>query len=351
MDRYKCIKLVEKDVNEVMRYATAIIVIAPNNKDFKLIQNPYPRLGILAVIGPTDSSDQKFRPKEISKLNFNKALLMEIGLGPSRPYHQAKGINKKKHQSYIIKRRKWFSLTEQQYELIIPCLLDFIIEKSLERIKGWVLTGYQYFTVIKVKHRYGKTIQYKTRKKYAKGTRFAVSSKDNLFIRDLISISKNNSWDKDQIRGLYCFIEMKLRYFLKNKRKLGFFKKSETAYEIKEEIRKIKPSLRGYILYKISKKLKSPVYNDLVEIFGVREIDHLPRKRKITPSFLKISNDVRIEIAVPPKRVYEITKKRSTRDSITFEIFPHNLLLPEEIVEYCDLPSLKELKYGDEVPF
>jgi len=286
MNKNQCIGCIERDVEKIMKYATGIIVISPDGT-LKFIENKNSRLGILAVIGPADPSDQKLRPKEISKLNFNKALLMEVGLGAGKPYHKAKGINKKKHQPFISKRRKWFSLTEKQYKLVMPFIFNFIIEKSLDKIRGWKLKGFSYSSVTILKHKNSKIISRKTYKDYLRGTRFAVSPKDDFFIKDLISIAKNNSQTLKQIRGLYYFVEMELRYFLK-KRKPNSFKKSETAWLIKEEIKKMSVPLRGYILHKISEEKKRPVYNDLVDVFGTKEINHLPVKKEV-PLFFHLT--------------------------------------------------------------
>jgi len=209
-----------------------------------------------------------------------------------------------------------------------------MIEKSLEKIKGWESKGYFTLPLTISKHYKGKITSYETRRDWPKGTRFAASSKDNFFIRDIITLAKNNSQIQRQIRGLYCFIEMELRYFIKRGTSPNSFKQSETAWRIKEEIRDINILSRGYILNKISKEKKQPFYNDLINIFGTKEIKPLTRKK--IPSFFSEIGDVEIKIIVRKKRKI---KRKIKRHYIVFEIFPHDLLTSEDFEEYeSDIP-------------
>jgi len=67
--QYRCLEKVKKDVEVVMKNATGIIIIRKDNKSFQFIQNPNPRLGVLAIIGPADRFEKALYKDPDADLN------------------------------------------------------------------------------------------------------------------------------------------------------------------------------------------------------------------------------------------------------------------------------------------
>lgn len=115
--------LIARDVLNVKKYAAIVLEIEEGVMRFSRNENP--RLNVIAVVGPG-----KFLDKE-----YKEAVLLEIGIGKSRPYHIP--AFKKEKGPWISKRKKWFSLTEHQYRVIAPKIFSILGLLTNERVGNW----------------------------------------------------------------------------------------------------------------------------------------------------------------------------------------------------------------------
>ncbi len=168
---------IAKDVALVKENALGLITISPDNQSFDFIENKHPRLGVLAIIGPVQFSGQKIK----------EVLLTEIGIGPSRPYHEARGLNRQPSQSNICAREKYFFLNPEQYRLIAPSTYQFLNKLSRITIAKWKSPGFNLVVQTKMSwsHKHKK---FMTREGYvsvSKGKRFSIDKREPFFLPDI----------------------------------------------------------------------------------------------------------------------------------------------------------------------
>jgi len=322
-----CIELVKKDASIIEKYATTIMIIAPDNESFELIHNPInPRIGILAVIGPTDSSDdQKFRPDQIMDEDFKQAILLEIGLGSNRPYKRIK--NKKDHIE-ITKRRKWFCLTKKQYKLIAPHIFSFILKNSLRKIRTWKRKGYTRISGPKSRWVMKKKLNWELWKDRPKGTRFSVSLKDNFVLRDVFWTELNNKQIIFSLEGLANSIDMtmRIRRYKKNYKGKRLFQKLKGARDILEDTKEIHIRLKNELLEKFIGR-NYLFYNQLRNLFELpKEVPEskIAKKAERLPNPKERTGNIQL-------RITKNGGLRKDRDYIVFEVSPHDLLTKDEI--------------------
>jgi hypothetical protein len=251
-------RLVSQDVQRVKNQAAIVFEIEEGKIRFSRNENPL--LDIIAVIGPGWYSETK----------FNEAILLEIGIGKSRPYHLARrpgNLRKNGESSYLPPRRKWFSLSQEQYCQIAPIIFKTLKELSLEQIQGrecnssnpfYAPTSRLYWS------RHQKSLFENENKIPCRPhTRFAVSLQDQFLISDVYCAEINlNRPLRNQLAGLANFIDLYLAPY-----KNGFKRSFLTLKRVKNVQKRInhawfcRPShLRLHLLNFLSKKDKNPLW-------------------------------------------------------------------------------------------
>jgi len=309
--------LIVKDVRVVEEEAIGVFKIFPDWVEF--VENKSPRLGVLAVVGPAEGFGRK----------FEKALLLEVGVSRGRPYHPAKGLKRQLGQSEISKRRKWLSLSPEQYQLIAPFLFTKLQELTNERVPLWKKGPYSEdpFLVPTPRHYWSR--HYKTlfeSIKYLpqpKGVRFSVSREDEFFLGDIYWAEKNlNPYLSKKLMKLAKFIDLLLSYYRKNNWQGERFLRLRKVQHIQRVLRKIK--LPAHLIKEIM-DLKDrsglPVVKDsrlaeIAEKFGVKFYQGKSEEQRLAERAL----------ANPSQRVGEIQLRVTTgleagKDYIVFEVF------------------------------
>jgi hypothetical protein len=115
--------LVERDVKRVRALARTVITL-DRERGFTVRHHASakPRLSVVAVIGPG-----KFQGA-----SYDEALLCEVGICRGRPYAAA-AIGRRS----VAKRRKWFSLSDEQYAVVAPVIFQLIGSMMRERVAKW----------------------------------------------------------------------------------------------------------------------------------------------------------------------------------------------------------------------
>jgi len=178
-------RLAIRDVNIVKREARFIIKLP----ELKVIENPRPRLGVIAIIGPGKYLGMRYGEVELD----------EIGIGKTYPWHRAqrpKSLLTDGEIETIPDRHPWFSLSEDQYILVAPVVFELIqriTNRQTEQRKsgengymidiGWA----RYFRY------HGKLEAQKSRKNFLRGKRFSVSFKSR-FLPDVYWAELNLNW-------------------------------------------------------------------------------------------------------------------------------------------------------------
>jgi len=304
--QYRCLEKVKKDVEVVMKNATGIIIIRKDNKSFQFIQNSNPRLGVLAIIGPAD--------------RFEKALLVEVGIGPSRPYHQSSGCRCRK---WIAGRKKCFELSRTQYLLVAPFVFDFIKKLARQKVNKWRSGGYFW---IKSPKRYWSQRQKKlfrteVWRQWPKGTRFSFSKKDYFFLADIFWAEMNlNTQIIYELSNLARFIDKRLSRYKNDKYYKGIrpFHRLKGAQDVKECTTRLPSYLKKELLNYLPSGKNNYFYRDLQNFFDLSE-DCLPEEI-LARQAKKLSD--------PRERLQNIQVKVTSglnnlnKDYIVVEIFP-----------------------------
>jgi len=215
-------ELVARDVTRVKRHALGLCLLDgfEDGLEPEFIPCDEPRLNVLAVIGPARKGG--FR--------FEEALLLELGLHRTRPYRKAEGAaltkqelrlrrkNRNRFRSgrHVPMRRKWFTLTKQQYLAVAPHLFRFLQEHVDERVGRWEIT--QKFEPFwrKVPRyivgRHGQIHYTEIAAHHERGIRFSVSTADRSLISDIYWAELWwNARLMYQLLGLARFISLCLR--------------------------------------------------------------------------------------------------------------------------------------------
>jgi len=311
--RRQCLEKIARDVANVIKNATAVIIISPDNKSLEFIQNENPRLGVLAIVGPAQGFGKK----------FNKALLAEIGIGPSRPYHAAKGLNRQSYsKSGLPKRGKWFNLSTEQYKLIASFVFDFIIKTAQQKIARW--KSGPYFWLLSQRNywsqRQKKIFRAEVWREWPKGTRFSFSKKDRLFIADIFWAELNlNKQLIYELSNLARFIDKRLVCYKNAQYYKGVrsFEKLKGARDVEEAAYRFPPYLKKELLNYLPRGKNNYFYHALQDLFGLSG-NGFP-EHTFAKEAEKLSN--------PKERLGNIQLKVTTglqknRDYIVVEVFP-----------------------------
>jgi len=192
---------IERDVLGSFQAAKVVFEITTENKVVvSKIENRERLGGLLAVIGPANG--------------YHRAVLLEIGIGPSRPYHDGRLPSGK----WIQRRRKLFSVSTEQYLAVAPYIFAFLRDETLRRIAGWKC-GLQNPFLIPVKrvwwsHHRKKLFEYTTFEPQPRGARFAVSKKDGVLLSDIFWAEQQCVQKK--LEGLARFIDKRLKRYRLN---------------------------------------------------------------------------------------------------------------------------------------
>jgi len=205
-------------VNRVIQYAAFIISLTPEGPTF--FTNPKPSLNVLAVIGPgTGTPLKRF---------YKRALLLEVGLGTGRPYHEAKSPFEKTPSGKpknIPKRHKWFHLTAEQYIQIAPIIFSRLQEITDQKVANWKCNHENPFFIPITRHYFSrrkKTLFIENSyKPCQRGARFAVSLEDRFLLSDIYWAEKHNPDLRRRLKGLANFIDLRLNFSSSAKKTKG----------------------------------------------------------------------------------------------------------------------------------
>lgn len=293
-------ELVAKDAAVVKEEARLVIYL--NGGNFEFVQNQNPRLNVIAVIGPSEAFGKK----------FDEAVLCEIGIGKSRPYHAAK------KQYRIPKRRKWFSLTEEQYRQAAPIVFSILQEMTNQAVLGWKKSFFNndpWYVPARRSFFLKRWKKVKTSEKaYAilRGTRYAVSLADRHFLSDLFYAELETN--QRRLSGLRRYLDKRLSIVPRRKRngRPKAFVDVEAALD--------KKYLSRYLAIEVLKRFVPwhRFFDELCALVGWNGKDATPEHKLIAavlpPPELRL-NGIQIRVT---------TGLDQKKDHIVFEVFPNN---------------------------
>jgi hypothetical protein len=306
--------LVMADVQNVQREAYSVINISSDGIATENLNDQW-RLGVIAVVGPTQAFGEC----------FSEAVLCEIGLGKSRPYHEANKPKLKLLQGEpksIPKRKKWFQLSESQYLAVLPFL--FRRMREITDAKCWarkchpdnpflVPTPRNYYS-----HREKILHESESLRPAISGTRFSVSKKDLLLRSYINHVYFTSKKLKERLGGLARFIDKRLKSYRINGHKKQFCE-LPGAIQIKEMVETRKKSLPPYLLtemlhWHLPKGKKNVYFYHLCNLFGLdgEEAKHRNIMNESLPDAKHRLDEVDLRII----------RKNPKEDYIVFELFP-----------------------------
>ena len=326
----KISKLVARDVRIVEKEARLIFEILPDKRTIEIIENPNPRLNVIAVVGPSWGFER----------GWSKVLLAEIGISRSRPYHEAQGLNRTPEQSNIPHRNKWFSLTPQQYQLIAPLIfrrLEGITEKRVALWKTGLFSDNKFVIPTTWNYWLRRSKRFIQRDSLIippRGTRFTVHLKDELFVRDIYWAELNlNEQLRRYIIGMARLIDLRLSWYAHRKSQRPFHN-LKGANEVRERLKNSfllrHPHLSKEIVRRLKdgeyrpkgRKEKSPYWQVVAEMIDWNG-EPIP-ERKL--AYLASCHPILFH---PGTRLGEIqvlvtTSLEKKKDHIVFEVFPRD---------------------------
>ncbi len=314
----RILRLIARDVRVVEQEAIGVFEIFPDWVEF--VENKSPRLGVLAVVGPGKGFGRR----------FEKVLLLEMGVSRGRPYHPAKGLKRQLGQPEINKRRKWFSLSPEQYQLVAPFLFAKLQELTNQRESTWKTSAFSGDPFILPTPRYYwsrhqktlfETVSYQPQ---PKGVRFSASREDEVLLRDIYWAEKHlNSYLRGKLIGLAKFIDLLLSYYQGNNWQGERFLKLQKVQWIQNVLRERK--LPAYLIKEMmdlkDKRglplIKDSRFGEIAKKFGVEVYQEKTEEQRLAEKALPN----------PSQRLSEIQLRVTTgleadKDYVVFEIFP-----------------------------
>lgn len=311
-------ELVKKDVNVVLQEAKIILKISPDGKMIEIVENPHPRLGVIAVIGPAKGLGQYFA----------EALLTEIGIGRSRPYHRAYGIGKPENP-HVPKRRKWFYLSPSQYGLVAPIIFRKIERMAYEKLASWAKGPFSDDPFL-IRSRWifwtKRGSKFYDRVSWAlaiRGARFSISLKDELFVRDIYWAELNlNAMIKKRINGLAGFISKRINWYRRRYKYRKPFSQLEGVKQIQEAFQRSSLSrhlhMEAIRLLRDDRKKETPFFPYIADMFGWDGKE--TKERKLASLACSDSSDPKSRLGDIQLRV--TTGLEEKKDYIVFEVVP-----------------------------
>jgi hypothetical protein len=311
-------EFIRRDVELVKEGARFVLFILPDAKKVQIVENNDPRLDVFAIIGPSYGFGR----------HWDEVLLTEIGISRTRPYNEARGLARQLEQSNIHERRKWFSLSQQQYQLVAPIIFKMMDVRAERIISFWktgsIENGFRIRTRSSWWSNHRKKLSFKSLY-YAvpRGIRFNVSLKDEFFVRDVFWAEMNlNKRIKNQINGLAGFISKRLNWYNK---KGNYYGKRDVVdligyQEVKECIQNCYLNRFSHLRVELAKKLKQdrriisffPRLADIFQWYGEEtEESRLASSASQIPFLAERLGEIQILVTT------DLSKKH---DFITFEV-------------------------------
>lgn len=263
-------KMAQRDV-ELARRISLVIIEINREAEIKVflreeLLNPLILGGRISVIGPSGALD--------------KVLLMEVGIGPTRPYHAGWMPSANGHKGlWFRERKKFFEITEEQYRTVAPLIFCFIQFLADKRVSGWKCNHGNLYSVKMTRkwwsHRKKRMYNRETNVNVKPATRFSVSTKDNFIVSDVFSAELDlNETLKFQLKGLANFVDKLLKRYRSNEYK---GKKSFNKLKAAQYIQDAVDRLPNYHTIEMLKHLplgeKNVFYRQLTELFKWNGVD------------------------------------------------------------------------------
>ncbi len=179
MEHKSFLTKVKNDAKLVKEIGRIILTIDENGKILEAIKNQDWSLNVIAVLGPATIKNE--RVAEI--------ILLEIGIGATRPYHASS-----KRKPFINYRKKVAHLTRNQYLKIKSVIFQLVKQLAYEKISSW---EHKTWVVLKKRNlvKLKKGIMYDFDRWFIvpTGVRFSVSKEDFDFLVDIYCAELNSN--------------------------------------------------------------------------------------------------------------------------------------------------------------
>jgi hypothetical protein len=202
-------KIIAGDVDVVEESASIVVGISSGNSGIEIRENPNSRLNVIAIVGPAQGFGR----------NWDKVLLAEIGISRNRPYMPSEGLDRGRGKAHLHRRRKWFSLSEDQYRMVAPIIFKLMNYRMANITSSWKFGSHANGYLLPARNHWWSRSRKRTIVKNfmlsaPRGIRFNVSLRDEFFVRDIFWAELNqNQRIKKQIEGLARWISLRLAYY------------------------------------------------------------------------------------------------------------------------------------------
>ncbi|KKT28681.1 MAG: hypothetical protein UW43_C0009G0004 [Candidatus Yanofskybacteria bacterium GW2011_GWA1_44_21] len=221
-------KFVNQDVALVMHNA-AVCIEVPAQLDgtvpVRVKINLNPKLNVIAVIGPGVG----LPGTSAEGLAFLRVVLCEVGLWRTRPYQRSYNW---RNGFCNHKRRKWFSLTPEQYSFVAPIIFEQILDKASDQMRNRKTSGY--FTMRNPRRpkrtgrlRFSRPVM---KIEVSRGVRFSMSFHDTHLTADIYARELISSINTGKIRGMAKYISRGLSRIKGNSQ--FEFTKTKTSWDL-----------------------------------------------------------------------------------------------------------------------
>ena len=299
---------IAKDVKKVEDYARIVLVLNSDNCTIEIRENEDFKMNTIAVIGPSFGFGRE----------WEKVVLLEIGIGHARPYRELTGHGR----FHIYDRRKWFYLTAEQYRLVAPIIFKKMDFLAYEVVNSWKTGSYQNRFVIPCSWRRfyrstGKTLRRDSLKDVQRGIKFSVSLKDELLMRDVYWAELSlNERVKSLIRGLVGYVDLRLNRYSGHSGR-GRFKSLKGAKQVERALNKAYLNRFPHLMAEVIYSLRRRKFRFLQEILEMTSFDfYEPTKEREMASMVLSDPNLRlggIQIMVT-------TSLEKKKDYIVFEV-------------------------------
>lgn len=276
----KKIKKAQRDVELARRISSVMIKIDGKNFEVflrKELLDPLMLGGRISVIGPSGS--------------FDEVLLMEVAIGPSRPYNAGWIPSVNGHKRWWFReRKKIFEIAEEQYRMVAPSIFWFIQFFADKRVSNWKCNHDNLYSVKMTKkwwsHREKHMYHWEKTVKVKPATRFSVNAKDNFIVKDVFSAELDfNKTIRVQLGGLARFCDKRLKRDKDEYKRKKSFNKLKSAQDIQGAVDRLPSYHKIETLNHLPNGKENVFYRDLAQLFDWNEIDK-SAERKIADSAL-----------------------------------------------------------------